>query len=142
VTSEPDRSPSEAQAPDDAPAGSTGRAIAYGLPSGGFVALVLAGAAALASFTAGLIVIAYFMGRIVGSLVKLGGGTAVSSTTRQSIAMLLSIFWIALAQVLIWIVASAEGGVLPVLDYLYQTFGPLVPLEFLIATFAAWWSAR
>lgn len=137
-----DRSPSAAGADADAPAGSTGRAIGYGLASGAFVALVLAGAAAFASFTAGLIVIAYFMGRIVGTLVKLGAGTVVSSTARQSIAMLVSIFWVGVAQVLIWVVAGAEGGVLPLFEYLYETFGPLVPLEFLIATFAAWWSAR
>jgi hypothetical protein len=126
----------------DAPEGSTGRAVAYGVASGALVAIILAGAAAFLSFTAGLIVIAYFMGRVVGTLVKLGAGTTVSPSARQSIAMLVSVFWVAVAQILVWFVARSEGGVLPVVDYLYQTFGPLVPLEFLIGTLAAWWSAR
>jgi hypothetical protein len=142
VTSPPDRSHRDGNASADAPEGSTGRAVAYGLASGAFVALVLVGAAAFLAFSAGLIVIAYFMGRVVGSLVKVGAGTSISSTVRQSIAMLVSVFWIAVAQVLVWLVAQSEGGILSIGDYLYQTFGPLVPLEFLIATFAAWWSAR
>ena len=38
--------------------------------------------------------------------------------------------------------ARTEGGVLPLIDYLGQTFGPLVPLQLLLAVGVAWWRAR
>jgi hypothetical protein len=36
----------------------------------------------------------------------------------------------------------AEGGVLAPIEYLSQTFGPLVPIQLVIAGVAAWWTAR
>jgi uncharacterized protein (DUF2062 family) len=49
---------------------------------------------------------------------------------------------VAIAQIGIWLFARAEGGALGLVDYLGQTFGPLVPLQFAIAALVAWWSAR
>ena len=46
------------------------------------------------------------------------------------------------AQIGIWLYARAEGGALGLVDYLAQTFGPLVPLQFAIAALVAWWSTR
>lgn len=121
---------------------SPGRAIAFGVLGGGIVALILVVAAALLAFTAGLIVIAYFMGRVVGSVIKAAAGSTLPSTVRESAAILISVGWIAVSWIAVWLVSLREGGILPLGDYLAQTFGPLVPLEFMIATLAAWWSAR
>ena len=137
-----DRSPAKNAPGPDAPVGSIGRAIALGLGGGAIVAVILVVAAEFAAFTAGLIVIAYFLGRIVGTLVKVGAGPGVSATVRESIAILISLACLAAAHVGMWLLAQALGGVLSLPQYLYDTFGPLVPLEFMIATFAAWWSAR
>lgn len=126
----------------DQPAGSIGRAIGLGLGGGAIVAAILVLAAELAGFSAGLIVIAYFLGRIVGTLVKVGAGPGVAATVRESIAIVISLAWVAAGQVGMWLLGQAVGGVLSLPDYLYQAFGPLVPLQFMIAMFAAWWSAR
>jgi len=40
-----------------------------------------------------------------------------------------------------WLHALAEGGALGLLDYLFETFGVIVPLELLIASVAAAWGA-
>ena len=42
----------------------------------------------------------------------------------------------------IWLLALREGGDLPLIDFLAQTYGPVVPLEAMLGTVAAWWSAR
>ena len=47
-----------------------------------------------------------------------------------------------LGQVGLWLFARAEGGVLAPIDYLGQTFGPLVPVEVVLAAVVAWWRAR
>jgi len=49
---------------------------------------------------------------------------------------------VALAQLGIWLYARSEGGALGLVDYLSQTFGPLVPLQFVVAGAVAWWTAR
>ena len=45
-------------------------------------------------------------------------------------------------QVGLWLYAGSEGGVLSLVDYLGETFGPLVPLQVVIAPAAAWMAAR
>jgi hypothetical protein len=40
-----------------------------------------------------------------------------------------------------WLVARSEGGVLDPIDYLWQTFGLLVPAQALVAAIAAAWGA-
>lgn len=94
------------------------------------------------SLSAGLAVVAFFMGRLVGAMVRVGGGRTLSSPARVSLAILLSLGGIAIGQIGIWLFARSEGGALDLGAYLFQTFGPLVPLEFMIATLTAWWSAR
>ena len=69
------------------------------------------------------------------------GGT-LSSPGRPAIAAVLAGLGVALGQVGLWLYARTEGGVLPLIDYLGQTFGALVPLELLVAVAVAWWRAR
>ena len=45
-------------------------------------------------------------------------------------------------QVGLWLYAQAEGGVLSLPDHLAQTYGPLVPLQAVIAIGVTWWTAR
>ena len=47
-----------------------------------------------------------------------------------------------LGQLGLWLYARIEGGVLSLPDYLGQTFGFLVPLQFAAAMLVAWWTAR
>ena len=49
---------------------------------------------------------------------------------------------VALGQLGLWWYAGTEGGVLPLVDYLAETFGLLVPLQALLAAGFAWWGAR
>jgi len=146
VTGPLDRPPSDRHEPaatEHAPAaGSTARAVGYAALGGGIVALLHVAAAGLFALTAGLIVIAFFMGRIVGIMVKVGAGPALSTAARQATAIVLSLGGIAAGFVGTWVLARAQGGVLSLLDYLGATFEALVPLEFMVATLAAWWSAR
>jgi hypothetical protein len=49
---------------------------------------------------------------------------------------------VALGQVGLWLLGREEGGVLPLLDYLAEVFGFLVPLQLGIAGLVAWWQTR
>ena len=94
------------------------------------------------SFSAGLVIIAVFAGRSIGLVTRVAAGPAVSSDGRVVIALLITIAWFVVAQVAVWLYARSEGGVLGPLDYLAQTYGPLVPIELIVAVLVAWWSAR
>ena len=94
------------------------------------------------SFSAGLVVIAIFAGRTDRPCHETAAGPAVSSDARVVVALLLTIGWFVVAQVAVWLYARAEGGNLDLLDYLGQTYGPLVPLQLIVAVLVAWWSAR
>ncbi len=61
---------------------------------------------------------------------------------RRWIATALAVIGVALGQLGLWLFARSEGGVLPLVDYLGQTFGPLVPLQLLVAGAVAWWTSR
>ena len=49
---------------------------------------------------------------------------------------------VVLGQLGLWLYARSVGGVLGPLDYLGETFGPLVPLEFAAAALTSWLTAR
>ena len=145
----------EAQARDSAT-----QAIAYGLVAALACGLLLFGFAALLSFSAGLVVIAFFLGRIVGLSVVSGAQAAVPSAARPRagsapapraelsgpartvVAVVLSVLAISGALVATWLYGRSTGGVLGLGDYLAQTLGPIAPLEYIVATLAAWWSSR
>lgn len=94
------------------------------------------------SFSAGLVVIAVFAGRLIGLVVRTAAGPAVSSDARIVIALLVTIGWFVAAQLGVWVYARSEGGALDLVDYLAQTFGPLVPIQLIVSVLVAWWSAR
>ena len=80
------------------------------------------------AFSAGLVIIGIFAGRVIGLSAKVGGGRAITSDQAVVVALLVTIAWFVVAQVATWLYARNEGGVLPIVDYLLQTFGPVVPL--------------
>ena len=110
-------------------------------------ALVLYALGALLSSSAGLVFVAGLTGAGVGLVLARaaapGGGDEPALTRGAAIrlAIGLAILAVLVAAVGTWLHALAEGGALGLLDYLFQTFGVIVPLELLIATVAAAWGA-
>jgi hypothetical protein len=103
-------------------------------------ALAITFGGGLLAITAGLVVIAGAIGWGVGTVLALGPGRRSARTTVTAIA--LTAGGVALGQVGLWVLARQEGGVLSLGDYLAETFGFLVPLEFIAAAGAAWWRSR
>jgi hypothetical protein len=98
--------------------------------------------ASVFGFTAGLVVVGLFVGRIVGISVRGAPDGGLTSDARTLVAIVITLAALSLAQVAIWLLALREGGDLPLIDFLAQTYGPVVPLEIMLGTVAAWWSAR
>ena len=94
------------------------------------------------AFSSGLLVVAAVTGRAIGLALQLGGRDAVPPRTRLALAVGLSIVAVVLGQLGLWWYAGIEGGVLGPVDYLGETFGVLVPLQFALALGFAWWAAR
>jgi hypothetical protein len=130
--------------PQSPPAARTSavRGIAFGAIAAilGAAGIVLLGGAM--AISAGLLVAAAAMGYAVGVATVAGAGDTLSPPGRPWIAAALAAIGALLGQVGLWLFARSEGGVLPLIDYLGQTFGPLVPLELLLAASVAWWRAR
>jgi hypothetical protein len=144
-----DRPPSERyrDAPDtpDAEAprpGSVGRAAlaGAGVSLVGVVATVLLGG--VLALSAGLLVVWAAAGNLTGTAVRVMGGTALQPPRRPALAAALALAGVALGAVGLWWYAGTEGGVLPLVDYLAETFGPIVPLQAVVAVAFAWWAAR
>ena len=106
----------------------------------GALALVLLGA--IATVTTGLIVVAGATGFAVGVALQLGAGMQLSRGRRIVLAVVLTVAAIGLGQIGIWQYGRAEGGVLPLVEYLAEVFGPLVIVEFVVGAVVAWVAAR
>jgi hypothetical protein len=123
--------------------GSRTRAIAMGIVAaiiGVGIFLVLA---IVYTFTAGLVIVAVFTGRFIGLFVRAGAGGSLGPPARTLVSIVIFLVSLSLATLATWLVAGLEGGVLPLGDYLEQTYGtPIVALEFMLGTLMAWWSAR
>jgi hypothetical protein len=131
-----------ALSPDASDRASPVRGIAYAAVAaivGAAAIVVLGGALAI---SAGLLVVAAAIGYAVGLAMAMGAAGTLSSPARPAIAAVLGGIGVVLGQVGLWLYARTEGGVLPLIDYLGQTFGVLVPLELLVAAGVAWWRAR
>ncbi len=146
-----DRAPGErlAGGPSGEPAtgaggsGSAGRAVAMGLVGAGIGIGSFLVLAIPLSVSPGLIVVALFMARFVGLFVRAGAAGSVSSPARVSVAVAIFLAAIAVANVATWLWARHEGGVLGLTAFLDETYGsPLLALEAMLGTLAAWWSAR
>ena len=88
-----------------------------------------------------LVLVALLTGIVAGRGGRRGGGGVVSRQRRRAIATTAVLLGIAVAQVAIWQLAIAEGGVLPLGDYLLAVFGPIAPLELIAGGAAAWATA-
>ena len=75
------------------------------------------------SVTAGLVAVAGVIGWLTGMVVRPG----------KVIAAALAIASVAIGLVGIWMFAGIEGGALPLVDYLAQVQGVLVPIELAVA---------
>jgi hypothetical protein len=102
----------------------------------GALALAIGG---ILSLSAGLVVIATVLGVVVGWLVR---GTVGDRAAAGLVAVGVALGGVAIGQVLLWCAALLEGGVLGPLDYLGQTFGILVPAQFVMCGLGAWLAAR
>jgi len=117
-----------------------GLAIAIAVGLVGAVALVLVGG--LASVTTGLLVVAGAIGFCVALALQIGAGVRLATRRRIGLAIVLTVASIALGQLGIWQYARSEGGVLPLIDFLGEVYGPLVPAEFAVGALVAWVAAR
>jgi hypothetical protein len=124
------------------PTGSVERSIAFAIPAAVIGLAVYLGFAGPLAFSSGLVVVAIFAGRTIGLAARAGAGRTVPSDQRMRVAVAIALAWFVLAHVAVWLYARNEGGVLPILDYLLETFGLIVPLSGIAAVLAAWWSAR
>jgi hypothetical protein len=88
-----------------------------------------------------LVLVSLLTGIVAGRGARWGGGRVVSRQRRRAIATAAVLLGIAAAQVAIWQLAIAEGGVLPFGDYLVAVFGPVAPLELIAGGVAAWATA-
>ncbi len=128
--------------PDITPGHAPARGVAFGAIAalvGAALIVVFGGALAV---SAGLLVVASGVGYAVGLATVIGAGDTLSTGTRAWTAAALAALGVVLGQIGLWLFARAEGGVLAPIDYLGQTFGPLVPVEVLLAAAVAWWRAR
>ncbi len=121
--------------------GSLARALGHGLVAAAACGLVLFVCAAILAFSAGLLVVALFLGRVVGLSLRSGGG-GLSPAVRAGWATLLSLVAVTVALLATWSFSRASGGVLGPIDYLAETLGAIVPLLYLLAAPAAWWGSR
>lgn len=128
--------------PTPDPAASRGRGVAFAAVAG------LAGAAAITilggflAVSAGLLVVAAATGWAVAIGLRVGAGGQLTPGKRVRLALALTLAAISLGQSGLWVYARSEGGVLAPLDYLWEVFGALVPLEFVAAAVVAWITAR
>ena len=106
---------------------------------GAVVITVLGG---VLTMTGGLLVLAGLIGWGIAAGLKTGGGASIAASRRAWLAAAFALGSIVLGQVGLWLYAGTEGGVLPLLDYLGETFGPLVPIQIVIAPVVAWVTAR
>jgi hypothetical protein len=104
----------------------------------GAILVVLGGAF---GFTAGLIVVAFFLGRLTAIAMTVGAGPSITTARRMGLSILISLAAILVAQLGLWAWARTEGGSLGPVDFLAQTYGVLVYLELLLAGGAAWLKA-
>jgi hypothetical protein len=125
-----------------AAAGSFGRAVAFGLLGAAALAVAITVLGGVVLITAGLIAVAALGGWGIAVAVRAGGRETVSPPRRRGVAVALAGGAVLAGQLGLWLFARYEGGVLGPVDYLSETFGLLVPLQFLFAIGAAWLAAR
>jgi hypothetical protein len=134
--------PAEPKPAEALPVGSLARGLLFGglAAIAGALAITLAGG--LVTITAGLLVVAAVVGWAVAVAVRYGAGPTLHGRARAAVSVVTAVISVALGQVGLWLLARGEGGVLPLIDYLGEVFGILVPLQLAIAGLTAWWRSR
>ncbi len=122
--------------------GSPIRGVAFGVTGAIATAVVIVVLGGVLAVSAGLLVAAAAGGYAIGLAVRAGSGPSLTAPARPSAATALAILAVLGGQLGLWLFARSEGGVLPLVDYLGQTFGALVPLQVVISAGVAWWTAR
>jgi hypothetical protein len=130
------------EADSSASSASVARGVVLAIVAGiaGAVAIVLLGG--VLAISAGLVVVAGATGWGVGAALKVGAGDLIAVRRRVVLAVVIALVAIVLAQIGLWQYALREGGVLPLVDYLDEVFGPLVPIQAVAAVVVAWIAAR
>lgn len=131
-----------AQAAATSAATSPAKGVAYGLAAatvGAAAIIVLGGVLAL---SAGLLVVAAITGWAVAIGLRAGAGPHFNRGARIRLALVFATLALGVGQLGLWLYARSEGGVLGPFDYLAETFGFLVPSQFVAAWFAAFATAR
>lgn len=114
------------------------------MPLAGSLLAAVAGAAilvvvgAVLASTFGLLFVAGVMGAAIGLLLA---GADLARGTILRLALALALLAVAVADVVTWLYAQSEGGVLGLFDYLWTTFGPFVPAVPIVAILGAAWGA-
>ena len=129
-----------ADAPDPSASLARGAAIAVAVAVLGGAAIVVLGGVLTVTF--GLVVVAAAAGWGIATGLRFGAGDHLGARRRVVVAVVLSVGAVVLGQLGLWQYARAEGGVLSLLDYLGEVYGPLVPLQLIVAAVAAWVTAR
>jgi hypothetical protein len=139
-----ERPPSERYAPTDSersPSGSLPRALAGAVGPAAIGAGLLVLLASPLAVAEPLVVVALLLGLGTGIGTRLGGGNRVPVPRRRAIAVVAAVAAVAVAEVVVWLLALGEGGVLPLLDYQWLVFGPVALLQPVAAGLAAWATA-
>ena len=126
----------------DDPAATSARGLVLGAVAaiaGASVITFLGGVLAVSS---GLVVATGAIGWTVAVAVRVGAGASLTRSRRVRLALGLTLGAVIAGQLGLWAYARWEGGVLGPIEYLAEVFGPLVPLELLVAWIVAWASAR
>ncbi len=94
------------------------------------------------TLTVGLVILAAAIGWGSAQALRIGAGSTLDRPRRIRWAVAVALVGVALGQVGLWVYAGTEGGVLPLLDYLDQAFGLVVPVQLVVAPVSAWFGAR
>jgi hypothetical protein len=113
-----------------------GVALAVVVAAIGAGAIVVLGG--ILAVTAGLVVVAAALGWGVAAALRFGAGSRLPAARRAPVALGLSVVAVVAGQLGLWQYALVEGGVLSPLEYLWDVFGILVPIEIAVAAVAAW----
>jgi hypothetical protein len=117
-----------------AAAGSAARSLAFGLAAGAIGAAVHVAAATLFLWTGALLVVAVVLGIVVGRAVAVGAGRSLRPAARRRLAVALALTALTVAFGVNW---TLSGMYLGPLDYLFQVYGLLVPLQAVLAVAGA-----
>jgi hypothetical protein len=127
-------------APD--PAASIPRGLTIAIVAGLFGAGAIVFVGGVVTLTTGLLAIAGLTGLAIAIGLVFGAGDRLDRRRRVTLAVGLALASVALGQLGLWQYGRSEGGVLPLIEYLAEVFGLLVPAEFLAAGIVAGVAAR